>query len=182
MPSGNSPSGEAVQTPASTTIKLGLGREARATLLTVKTGPECPKGNLRELTWASKPDFWDSYHAKSPSLRHREAHVLGLSRASQLQTSTFPSSDRQARQSELDAGNCSPREALSTKLQAGFIANQDFLGLWMVNIHLRRCTGCISRKPSGRDRGGDKSERPHSPHTWSPELLGPGKSTKRSPN
>ena len=40
----------------STTIKLGLGREAWATLLRVKTGPECPKGNLRELTWASKPD------------------------------------------------------------------------------------------------------------------------------
>ena len=34
----------------STTIKLGLGREAWATLLRVKTGPECPKGNLRELT------------------------------------------------------------------------------------------------------------------------------------
>ena len=34
----------------------GLGREARAALLRVRTRPEHPKGNLRELTWASKPD------------------------------------------------------------------------------------------------------------------------------
>ena len=57
MPNGNSPSGEAVQMPASATSKRGLGREARAALLKVRTGPECPEGNLRELTWASKPDF-----------------------------------------------------------------------------------------------------------------------------
>ena len=50
------PSGEAAQTPASTTSKWGLDREARAALLRVRTGPECPQGNLRELTWASKPD------------------------------------------------------------------------------------------------------------------------------
>ena len=30
-----------------------LGREARAALLRVRTGPECPEGNLKELTWAS---------------------------------------------------------------------------------------------------------------------------------
>ena len=56
MPKGNSPRGEAVQRPAFTTSKQGLGREAWAALLRVRTGPECPKGNLRELTWASKPD------------------------------------------------------------------------------------------------------------------------------
>ena len=56
MPNGNSPSGEAAQTPASATSKQGLGREAQAAWLRVRTGPECPKGNLRELTWASKPD------------------------------------------------------------------------------------------------------------------------------
>ena len=44
------PSGEAAQMPTSPTSKQGLGREARATLLRVRTGPECPKGNLRELT------------------------------------------------------------------------------------------------------------------------------------
>ena len=43
------PSGE-VQTLASATSKQGLGREAQAAVLRVRTGPECPKGNLRELT------------------------------------------------------------------------------------------------------------------------------------
>ena len=42
--------------PASTTSEWGLGREVWAALLRVRTRPECPKGNLRELTWASKPD------------------------------------------------------------------------------------------------------------------------------
>ena len=56
MPNGNSPSGEAVQRPAPATSKRGLGREAQAALLRVRTGPECSEGNLRELTWASKPD------------------------------------------------------------------------------------------------------------------------------
>ena len=44
------PSGEAVQTPTSAASKRGLGREARAALLRVRTGPECPKGNPRKLT------------------------------------------------------------------------------------------------------------------------------------
>ena len=56
MPNGNSSSGEAMQTPASATSKRGLGREAWAALLKVRSGLECPEGNLRELTWASKPD------------------------------------------------------------------------------------------------------------------------------
>ena len=42
--------------PASATSKWGLGREALAALLRVRTGPECPEGNLRELTWAIIPD------------------------------------------------------------------------------------------------------------------------------
>ena len=44
------PSGEAAQTPASATGKRGLGGEAGAALLRVRTRPECPEGNLRELT------------------------------------------------------------------------------------------------------------------------------------
>ena len=44
------PNGEAAQTPASGTSKQGLGREVQAALLRVRTGPECPKDNLRELT------------------------------------------------------------------------------------------------------------------------------------
>ena len=44
------PSGEAAQTPASAASNRGLGREVQAALLKIRTGPECPKGNLRELT------------------------------------------------------------------------------------------------------------------------------------
>ena len=53
MSNGNSPSGEAAQMPASATSKRGLGREVQAALLRVRTGPECPEGNLRELTWVA---------------------------------------------------------------------------------------------------------------------------------
>ena len=44
------PRGEAAQMPSSATGKRGLGREAQAALLRVRTGPECPEGNLRELS------------------------------------------------------------------------------------------------------------------------------------
>ena len=37
---------EAAQMAASTTSKWGLDREALAALLRVRTGPECPEGNL----------------------------------------------------------------------------------------------------------------------------------------
>ena len=43
--------------PASTTSKRGLGREEWAALLRVRIRPESPEGNLRELAWASKPDW-----------------------------------------------------------------------------------------------------------------------------
>ena len=56
MPSSNSPSGEEVQTPAPAASKRGLGREATGALLRVRTGPECPEGNLRELTGDSNPN------------------------------------------------------------------------------------------------------------------------------
>ena len=48
------PNGKAAQTLASTISKRGgaggLDREAWAALLRVRTGPECPEDNLRELT------------------------------------------------------------------------------------------------------------------------------------
>ena len=61
----------------------------RATLLRVRTGPECPEGNLRELIWASKPDCGIATTCKaSPNLRHHKtpAWNKGLYRDSQLQT------------------------------------------------------------------------------------------------
>ena len=57
MLNGNCPSGAAAQTPAPAASKRGLGREVWAAMLRVRTGPECPEGNLRELTWYSKPDW-----------------------------------------------------------------------------------------------------------------------------
>ena len=44
------PRGEVAQTLTSATSKQGLNREELAALLRVRTGPECPEGNLRELT------------------------------------------------------------------------------------------------------------------------------------
>ena len=44
------PSRELAQTLVSATSKWGLNREARVALLRIRTGPECPEGNLRELT------------------------------------------------------------------------------------------------------------------------------------
>ena len=40
----------------------------------------------------------------------------------------------------------------------------------------------VHPEPSSRDGGGDESQQLPSPNTWSPELLGPGKGTKRRPN
>ena len=43
------PIGAAAQMLTSPTSKLGLDRQAWAALLRVRTGPECPERNLREL-------------------------------------------------------------------------------------------------------------------------------------
>ena len=116
---------------------------------------------------------------KSSNLRHCQARSQnkGLSRASRLGTGPSPARDRQVRAARAGRGQSGPREASSTKLQAGFIANQDFLGFWTVDIrredrslrsvpqkrhsaHLRSRVGCTPRKPSGWDEGGDKTQPP----------------------
>ena len=51
------PSGKVAQMFASATSKQGLNREVWGAFLRVRTGPECPEGNLRDLTWASKLDW-----------------------------------------------------------------------------------------------------------------------------
>ena len=57
LTSTTSGDGEVAQKLASATSEWGLGREAQAasSVLRVKTGPECPEDNLRELKWNSKP-------------------------------------------------------------------------------------------------------------------------------
>ena len=44
------PSGEVAQTPTSATSKQGVNREVPAAPFRIGTRPECPEGNLRELT------------------------------------------------------------------------------------------------------------------------------------
>ena len=41
---------EVAQMLVSATSKWGMNREVQAALLRVRTGPDCPEGNLRELT------------------------------------------------------------------------------------------------------------------------------------
>ena len=95
--------------------------------------------------------------------------------------------------------NTAPEMPSSTKLRAD---SQVFLGSLTVDIrqegcsqrsapqrrhtaHLRWHPCCTPGKPSSRDQGGDKTHcaagRVHSPSTWSPVLLRPGKSTKCRP-
>ena len=76
---------------------------------------------------------------------------------------------------ELKTGTLSPREASSTKLQAGFIANQDFLGFWTVDIHReghsprsapqKRHTAHLRRAPAATQLSGwDGEAIRRSPH------------------
>ena len=131
MSNGNSPSGEAAQMPASATSKWGLGREARAALLRVRIEPECPEGNLRELTWASKTRLWDSYHVKSPNLRHRQAcsQNKGLSRASQLPTGPSASGDRQTRAAKAGRGQLWPQRGIVYQTASRLHCYPRFLGI-----------------------------------------------------
>ena len=149
---------------------------------------------------------------KSPSLRHCQARSQnkGLSkyqrRESLLQTSPFPTRDRKAGggQPELERGNLGPREASSTKLQAGSqLLTKTYWDSGLLTYArrvaardqlLRRdtrhtCDGHARCHPGNQAAGtGEVIKRtPHlgrlcSPSTWSPELLGLGKGTKRRPN
>ena len=50
------PSREVAQMLVSATRKQGMNRKARAALFQVRTGPQCPEENLRELTLDSNPN------------------------------------------------------------------------------------------------------------------------------
>ena len=143
-----------------------------------------PRGQYEVTNLRYQPRLWDSYPTKSPNLRHHQTRSQNKNRAEVAGCGPAhpqPEAGRRG-QPELEGGNCVQREASSTKLQAGFIANQDFLGFWTVDIPLRRCAGYTPRKLSSRDGGGDKSQRPCSPNTWVSELLRPRKGTNRRPN
>ena len=86
MPNSNSLSREAAQVPVPITSKLGLGMEARAALLRVKTRHECPEDNHSELIWASKANCGIATTRKA--LRHGQARAQnkGQNRTSWPQT------------------------------------------------------------------------------------------------
>ena len=66
---------EVAQMLASASSKQVLNRKAQAALLRVRTGPECPEGNLRELTGDSNPN-WDSQReGKKKEEREREREL-----------------------------------------------------------------------------------------------------------
>ena len=87
-----------------------------------------PQGQSEGTNLGWQTRLWDSYHRKNPNLRHCQARSQnkGLNRASQLPAGPSSSWDRQP---DPEGGSHGPREALSTKLQAGFVANRDFLGV-----------------------------------------------------
>ena len=62
------------------------GREAWAVWLRVWIWPECPEGNLSELTWASKPDRGIATTQKALRNHQARAQNKGLNRTSRLQT------------------------------------------------------------------------------------------------
>ena len=91
-----------------------------------------------------------------------------------------PEAERQAgdSQSWKTRGNLGPRDSILHQTVSRLpVANQVFLGSWMVDIcqegrsqrsapqrrhmaHLRQCSRCTPRKPSGWDEGGDKTRCP----------------------
>jgi len=65
------PRGEVAQTLVSVTSKWGLNREAWAALHRVRTRPECPEGNVRELTWFRNPNCGIAKERKKRKGRER---------------------------------------------------------------------------------------------------------------
>ena len=103
----------------------------------------------------------------------------GVNRGSWLQTGPSPARDRRARASRARRGQSQPQRGIIYQTASRLVANQDFLGFWMVGIcwegrsqrsapqkrhmaHLRWCSCCTPRKPSSWDQGGDKIHCP----TW----------------
>ena len=130
------PSSATAQMLASPTSKQGRDREDQGALLRIGTRPECPEGNLRELAWDSNPDCdcyptipWKALTTARHAHRTKDWAELSGCGPAHPQSET----GRQG-QPEPEGGNCSPREASYTKLQADFIANPDFLGFWTVDI------------------------------------------------
>ena len=147
------PNREVAQRLASTTSRWGLNREAQDALLRVRTGPECPEDNLRELTWDSNPNCGiarerekrkererQNFPVKSSNLRHCQpthrtkdwANTRGELASSRL-AHPLLEAERQVGNSQSQKGAISaPEMASSTKPSSTMsrlpVANEVFLG------------------------------------------------------
>ena len=138
---------------------------------------------------------------KGPNLRHLQACSQNkeLSRASQLQASLSPAGDRQARAARAGRGQSRPHRGIIYQTASKLRCQPRLLEILDGRHPLRGSQPEISspeetngtpekvrrlytQKTERQGWGGDKSQRPCSPSTWSPELLGPWKGTKRRPN
>ena len=147
---------EAVQTPASATSKWGLGTEARAALLRVRTGPEWLKSNLREVTWDSKPDCGIATTRESLNLRHRQAHSQnkGPSRVNLLLTSPSTIGDWQVRAARVRRGQSQPQRGITLPncKQASLLTKTSWDSGWSTS--------------AGRVAARDQLPRRDTRHTW----------------
>ena len=84
--------------------------------------PRCTEGNQRELTWASKPDCGIATMRKALTKDTARTAHRTKDRTELVGCRSSPSGDRQPEPEGLEGGNRSPRETLTTKLQAGFVA------------------------------------------------------------
>ena len=136
-------SGEVAQMLASASSKWGLNREARPALLRVRTEPECPEDNLRQLMWDSNSNCGiarggekkkkerererENFPIKSSNLRHCQpthrtkdwgntrGELAGYGLAHPLLEAERQAGDSQSQQGAISA----PETASSTKLRAG---------------------------------------------------------------
>ena len=88
-------SGEVAQTLAFATSEQGLDREMQAaqSVLRVRTGPECPVDNLRELTWDSNPNCGIAREEKKrtfPQKTNTQPDLLTEQRTGQIPRQSYP--------------------------------------------------------------------------------------------
>ena len=120
--------------------QVGAAWRGVAALLRVRTGPEGPESNRRELSWDSNLNYGI---AKEREKINWPEHTVGCSqnkgtkqlqrRASWLQTG--PSLLEAGGRGERKEANSAPETASPTTLQTGLqFLTKDFLRFWMVDI------------------------------------------------
>ena len=126
---------------ASATSIGGLNGEEWVALLRVRTGPECPEGNRRELMWDSNLNCGTGREREKinqPELTASLRRTKGLSNSrEELAGRGLAHAPPEAGgRGQGKGGNLAPEMAPPTKLPTGLqFLTKDFLRFWMVNIH-----------------------------------------------